>query len=75
MSRSGRARSKPSGVPPAMNVSVPAAAAAVPPEQGASTATSPAPVASAAAARALATSIAEQSRKSAPGEAAGTAIP
>ncbi len=60
-SKSGRAVSKASGLPPAMKVRVPAAAPPVPPETGASTASRPAAVASAAAARALSTSTVEQS--------------
>ena len=72
ISKSGRAAAKASGVPPAMKVSVPAAAPAVPPDTGASTARRPAAVASAAAARALSTSTVEQSMKAAPRLPAGT---
>ena len=71
-SKSGRAFSNASGLPPAMKVSVPAAAPPVPPETGASTASSPAASAAAATARALSTSIVEQSMNAAPGAPAGT---
>jgi hypothetical protein len=59
------------GLPPAMKVSVPAAAPPTPPETGASTGRRPAASASAATARALSTSTVEQSTKAAPGVMAG----
>ena len=54
-----------------MKVSVPPAAAAMPPETGASTATSPLEAAASATRLAVATSIVELSISSVPGVAAG----
>ncbi len=71
-SSSGRIASKASAGPPAMKVSVPAAAPTVPPETGASIAARPAAAASAATARALSTSTVEQSTRTVPAPAAGT---
>ena len=66
ISKSGSALAKASALPPAMKVSVPAAAPPMPPETGASTKSRPASVAASAALRALSTSTVEQSIKSAP---------
>ncbi len=60
-SRNGRARSNPPAVPPTMKVNVPASAAAIPPDTGASTMVKPAALASASTDLAVATSIVEQS--------------
>ncbi len=62
----GCARAKASSLPPTMKVSVPADAAAIPPETGASTMAYPAFPAACATLRAVATSMVEQSSSSAP---------
>jgi hypothetical protein len=71
MSNSGFTRAKAASLPPAMKVSVPAAAPPTPPDTGASSAPRPAAAACAATARALSTSTVEQSHSTAPGAMAG----
>ena len=66
-SRIGLAFAKASSGPPAMKVSVPASAAAVPPETGASTIRKPPASACFAASRASSTAMVEQSMNSMPG--------
>src|SRR4029077_10972769 len=71
-SRTGLPRANASAEPPTMKVSVAALAPPTPPETGASSAATPRSAAIAWTARALATSIVEQSMKSAPLRAAGS---
>ncbi len=70
-SRNGFARSNCSLVPPTIRARVPAAAAAIPPETGASTKSKPLAFIASPTSRALATSIVEQSIRSAPALALG----
>ena len=71
ISNSGRTVANASSLPPAMKVSVPAAAPPIPPETGASSDPNSAAAACAATSRALSTSTVEQSHRIAPGFIAG----
>ena len=73
--KTGLARAKAAAEPPAMKVSVAASAPATPPETGASSISWPAAAAAPWTARALATSMVEQSIRSAPGPAAAITPP